>query len=109
MIIQSRRVWIDDAFQAAQIRTENGKIQEILSWNTEKPDVDYGEHMILPGFIDAHTHGCVGIDSATADVKDMEVWQKAEAAEGVTSFMATTATESEEDNQLQKAMEVLSE
>lgn len=98
MIIQSRRVWIDDAFQVAQIRTENGKIQEILSWNTEKPDVDYGENMILPGFIDAHTHGCVGIDSATADVKDMEVWQKAEAAEGVTSFMATTATESEEDN-----------
>ncbi len=98
MFIQSRKVWIDDAFQSAQIRTENGKIQEILAWNTEKPDVDYGAHMILPGFIDAHTHGCAGIDSATADVKDMEVWQKAEAAEGVTSFMATTATESEEDN-----------
>jgi len=98
MIIQSKNVWVRDAFRAAQIRTKEGKITGIDEYNREKPDVDYKELYILPGFIDAHTHGHMGVDSAVANTEDMAKWQREITKEGVTSFMAATATESEEDN-----------
>lgn len=98
MIIQSRKVWIRDAFRPAQVQTERGKIKKINEYNREKPDVDYGESYILPGFIDAHTHGHMGVDTATADIGDMAKWQREIVKEGVTSFMATTATGSRKDN-----------
>lgn len=98
MIVQSKKVWVRDAFRAAQIQIEDGIIKSIDEYNRENPDVDHGELYILPGFIDAHTHGHMGVDAATADTEGMAKWQREIVKEGVTSFMATTATESEEDN-----------
>ncbi len=98
MIIQSKNVWIRDAFRAAQIHIEEGKITNIDEYNKRKPDADYGKLYVLPGFIDAHTHGHMGVDSATANTEDMAKWQRDITKEGVTSFMITTATESEKDN-----------
>ena len=98
MRIQSKNVWLRDAFREAQIQMENGKIVNIEEYNSKEPDMDYGECYILPGFIDAHTHGHAGVDTTTADVEQMALWQREIAKEGVTSFMATTATESEADN-----------
>lgn len=98
MRIQSKNVWLRDAFREAQIQMENGKIVNIEEYNSKEPDMDYGECYILPGFIDAHTHGHAGVDTTTADVEQMALWQREITKEGVTSFMATTATESEADN-----------
>ncbi len=98
MRIQSKNVWIRDAFRKAQIQMENGKIVNIEEYNSKTPDEDYGELYIFPGFIDAHTHGHMGVDTTTAKPEDMAVWQKEITKEGVTSFAATTATESEKDN-----------
>lgn len=98
MIIQSQNVWLRDAFRAAQIEIEEEKITKIDEYNREIPDMDYEEQYILPGFIDAHTHGHMGVDAATAGIEDMAKWQREIAKEGVTSFMAATATQSEADN-----------
>lgn len=98
MIIQSRNVWVRGGFHAAQIRLEEGKIAGVYEYGKEEPDEDYEEKYILPGFIDAHTHGHMGVDSSVADKETMALWQKEITKEGVTSFMVTTATQSEEDN-----------
>lgn len=98
MIIQSKKVWLRDAFRPAQLEFQNGKIVQICEYGQQTPDVDYGERCLLPGFIDAHTHGHMGVDSALADVTAMAKWQRELPKEGVTAFMATTATESEPDN-----------
>ena len=60
MIIQSKKVWISGQFLPAQIKMEDGKIEQIYKYNEYAADVDYGEEKILPGFIDIHTHGAYG-------------------------------------------------
>lgn len=98
MIIQSKRVWLDEHFTAAQVVMEDGMIQDILPYNTEKADYDYGDHYVFPGFMDIHTHGHNGVESINGDPKEMERWQKEITAEGVTSFLAATATQTVDAN-----------
>lgn len=98
MIIQSKKVWIRDALRPAQLEFQGEKILEIHDYGRHRPDVDHGEACLFPGFIDSHTHGHIGVDSATADVTAMAKWQRELPREGVTAFMATTDTESEADN-----------
>ncbi len=98
MILQSKKVWLRDAFRPGQVHIQEGKITRVEEYGAQSPDVDYGELYLLPGFIDAHTHGHMGVDSSVADGADMAKWQREIPKEGVTAFMATTATESEADN-----------
>lgn len=98
MILQSKKVWLRDAFRPAQVHIQDGKIVRVEEYGARSPDVDYGELYLLPGFIDAHTHGHMGVDSSVASAADMAKWQREVPREGVTAFMATTATESETDN-----------
>ncbi len=108
MIIQSRKVWLGSSFVPAQIETDDdrtacgaavyddgnrGKIRRVMKLNTEKCDIDYGDNLILPGFIDIHTHGAFGFDTNDADAEGLRYWIKNITAEGVTSIMPTTATQ----------------
>ena len=52
MIIQSKRVWIQNIFMPAQIEIENQKIKQILEYGQKPVDVDYDNQRIVPGFID---------------------------------------------------------
>lgn len=97
MIIKSTNVWLDSALKKAALSIENGKIKAILPYDTEA-DVDYGKLWILPGFIDAHTHGNNGAWTENPNSADMQRWQREIAADGVTGFMATTATNTVENN-----------
>lgn len=105
MIIQSTKVWIDETFQACQLQLEDGKITAILPYDEKPADHDYHDRWILPGFIDIHTHGWNGCDAAEPTLEAMRRWQKHMPKEGVTSFLATTATQSKEKNE--KAMPIL--
>lgn len=53
--------------------------------------------IILPGYIDKHTHGAAGSDFMYTSQKDVENICLAKAQEGVTSIIATTMTASIED------------
>ena len=96
MIIQSRKVWIADQFIPAQIETEGGKIIAIRDYAAREADVDYGEKRIVPGFIDIHCHGAYEFDTNDAHEEGLRKWAKDITGEGVTSFLATTITQSEE-------------
>ena len=96
MIIQSKKVWIADQFIPAQIEVGNGKIIRIAPYGAQQADADYGDKRILPGFIDVHCHGAYEFDTNYAEEAGLRNWAKNIVSEGVTAFLATTITQSEE-------------
>ena len=96
MIIQSKKVWIANQFTPAQLELEDGIIKEIYPYNEKEVTKDYGDLRILPGFIDIHCHGAYGFDTNDANPEGLRKWAKGIVDEGVTSFLATTLTQSEE-------------
>ena len=96
MIIQSKKVWIADQFTPAQLELEDGIIKEIYPYNEKEVTKDYGDLRILPGFIDIHCHGAYGFDTNDANPEGLRKWAKGIVDEGVTSFLATTLTQSKE-------------
>ena len=65
-----------------------GKIVSVES-NRNNGDIDAGGNRLIPGFIDVHTHGCIGMDTMDADFEPM---CKFYAEHGTTSFLPTTMT-----------------
>ena len=96
MIIQSKKIWIADQFIPAQVEMEGGKITRIAPYGSKQPDVDYGDKRIVPGFIDVHCHGAYEFDTNYAEEAGLRNWAKNIVGEGVTAFLATTITQSEE-------------
>jgi len=52
--------------------------------------VDVGPHIVVPGFIDMHIHGCGGSDVMEATAESLNVISRVVARHGTTSFLATT-------------------
>lgn len=102
MIIQSRNIWLDEALKPAQVEIKEDKIVGIYPYNEKPVDIDYQQRWILPGFIDIHCHGYGGVDSNKPSLKGMKKWCRHMPAEGVTSFLVTTSTQSVRSNE--KAM-----
>ena len=96
MLIQSKKVWIADQFIAAAIEMNDGKITGVFPYGTKEVDVDYGSKRIVPGFLDIHCHGAYGWDTNDATEDGLRTWAKGIVDEGVTAFLATTITQSEE-------------
>lgn len=96
MILQSKKVWIADQFVPAAVRLEGGKIAEISPYGSGPVDVDYGDKRVVPGFMDIHCHGAFEFDTNDANPEGLRNWAKNIVTEGVTSFLATTITQSEE-------------
>lgn len=96
MIIQSKKVWIADQFVPAQIELADGRITRILPYGSVSADQDYGDKRIVPGFLDIHCHGAFEFDTNDANEEGLRRWSKGIVAEGVTAFLATTITQSEE-------------
>lgn len=93
MYIQSKCVWVCGDFIQAELKIENGKIMQILPWNAESPDKDYGDLRIVSGFIDVHCHGAYGYDTNYAQPEGLKNWARKITSEGVTGFLSTTITD----------------
>ena len=96
MLIQSKRVFIDDEFVAKQLEIKDGKITNIYPYNQEKVDKDYGNERIVPGFIDVHCHGYGGYDTNDATEDGLKNWLKNITSQGVTGLCPTTITQSKQ-------------
>ncbi len=96
MIIQSTKVWVASQFVPMQLHIQNERIERMYPYNTHPADVDYGDNKIVPGFIDTHIHGGYGFDTNDGDQDGLRMLQKRLPEEGVTGFLPTTVTQSEE-------------
>ena len=65
------------------------------------------EVIVMPGFVDLHTHGQRGIDAMSASPQDFGKWAEMNFQQGVTTFLPTTVSASLEN--LQEVMQNLSQ
>ena len=97
MLIKSKKVWSSSQFLPLILEVENNKIVAVYDYNHfDKVDYDFGSNRVLPGFIDIHTHGAYGYDTNDATEEGLRNWTKNLPSEGVTSFLPTTITQTEE-------------
>lgn len=108
MVISSPRVLLGRHFLPASILIENGMITgigDIGDWG--RSDVETGD-MIMPGFIDIHTHGGAMIDvNNIASTDDVDKLSRFYASHGVTSFLSSVLTDTKQ--QTEKVLGILSE
>ncbi len=96
MLIQSKKFWIADQFFPAIVEILDGKITDILAYGSKPVDMDYEDKRIVPGFIDIHCHGAYTFDTNDAHEEGLRNWTKNIVNEGITGFLPTTITQSEE-------------
>lgn len=94
MVIYSKCIVTPHGEQEGFLIVENGKIKSIVQ-EYEGEYLDYSDKIIMPGFIDQHTHGWGrGSFLYENNTKSLRMMIEDQAKEGVTSFLATTFTDS---------------
>lgn len=83
------------------------KIEKITKFGAKNAEeiVLPDDAVVVPGFIDQHIHGAGGSDGMDGSVEDIAIIAKTIAAEGTTSFLVTTMTQSPEN--ITKAMQAV--
>ena len=69
------------------ITVKDGKIVSLEK--TNKSGINLGGNKVLPGLIDIHAHGCMGLETNSGEIEKLSCY---EAAHGTTSWLPTTAT-----------------
>ena len=91
------QVYIDHTFQKKTIYIQDGTIHLLAAdCQTSGTVFDAAGRRIVPGFIDIHTHGAVGVDINGASAEDLEKIGKFFAKNGTTSWLASILTDTEE-------------
>lgn len=93
-------VYIDNQFQQKNIIIKNGRIHKIMT-EEEQPafarqEIDLKGQYVIPGMIDIHTHGAVGVDINHATEEGLAKISRFFATEGVTSWVASIVTDTKE-------------
>jgi len=109
IIKNARIVAATDCCDRAWLRVENGKIAAIAPGDApELPEaniIDANGATLLPGFIDIHAHGGGGFDVMDGEADSLAGMARFFARGGVTSFLATTWTDSSE--RIQRALQAV--
>lgn len=94
------------AIKHAGLFIKNGKIAEIFGDEVTAIEpsivIDATNLHVIPGFIDGHIHGAKGCDVMDATEEALDTMAAVLPSEGVTSFLATTMTQSIEN--IEKAL-----
>ena len=101
LITNSTIINCDERQERCDIFIENGKIiemgQSLKKEATRTVDCQQQSLFLLPGFIDSHIHGANGFDVMDSTQQALEGIANHLVKEGVTSFLATTMTQSNEN------------
>ena len=96
------QVYVERAFKEKTIAIRDGKI-ELLDTTAVLEDgadiYDAAGKKVVPGFIDAHTHGSVGVDINAATAEDLEKICRFVAKNGTTSWLCSILTDTKEQTE----------
>lgn len=95
-LFKNGRVYLDGRFQQGDLLVQDGKIQAFGA--VEAPDaqrVDLDGKLLIPGFMDIHTHGGDGVDVNGADKAGFCRIGRFFAAHGVTGWLCSILTDTE--------------
>lgn len=97
--IVNGQVYIDGAFEKRTIGVKEGKIV-LLPAEEAIPEgakiLDAENKRVVPGFIDVHTHGGMGVDVNAATAEDLETISKFFASNGTTAWLESVLTDTKE-------------
>lgn len=92
-------VYLDGSFQEKTIGIDGGCIH-VLPKDEKLEDgvgvYDAGGKKVVPGFIDVHTHGAVGVDVNAATAEELEKIGHFMATQGTTSWLCSVLTDTKE-------------
>ncbi len=90
-------IFLNNKFEKTDLSIENGKINSIGKIYKNINCIDCTDKYIIPGFVDIHTHGCVGYDFSSANENEIKIMQQYYLSNGITSIMPTTVALSDEN------------
>lgn len=101
-ILKGAKIYCQNDFQYKDIVVENSTIKEVsFEINSSKYNLPIinldSDSFIVPGFIDIHIHGSQGADVMDGDADALGIISKSIYKHGVTSYLATTMTATNED------------
>ena len=101
LITNAHLVSPERELQHAAILCQDGAIAAVIPQGQPLPAADetYDAtgNLVIPGFIDTHFHGGMGVETTSPDPKAIRTIGEAKVSEGVTSICPTTLTLSEDD------------
>jgi len=95
-------VYVNRVFEKKTVAVQNGKIKLLDADSTVPADAltyDAAGKKIVPGFIDIHTHGSVGVDVNAATADDLEKICRFVAKNGTTSWFCSVLTDTKEQTE----------
>lgn len=108
--VKSNKIILENRIISGCFLVCDGKIINILEdislVENDIPIVDYSDKIITPGYFDTHVHGFGGYDIMDCKEESVLEISKGIVKNGVTSFLATTLTDTVE--KLDKACEMVS-
>ncbi len=97
-IFKNGNFYLNHSFMNGDMLVEDGIIREIVDV-TEHADAvvcDLKGRTVIPGFIDIHTHGAVGVDVNAASADDYEKICRFFASQGTTAWLGSVLTDTRE-------------
>ncbi len=92
-VLQGTLILPDRLAPGGQVVIEGNRIVEVAGEGHYRPDTDYGNSYIAPGYLDLHVHGIAGSD-VFGGQKALAHMSNRFAAHGVTGWLSSTVTES---------------
>lgn len=89
---------IDGMEVSAHLAVENGVITAVTAQYANPkhlPEMDGGGNLLLPGFLDLHTHGAAGVDVNAADEEGLRTISRFFASQGVSGWLCSILTDTE--------------
>lgn len=89
MTFNNCNIFINGHFVRGSLETESGLFSRVsVDADAEDPSLPY----ILPGLVDAHTHGNSGADFSDGDIEGLRKMARFYAENGITAFAPTSMT-----------------
>ena len=93
------KVYHDHAFHDLTLHVRNGKLELCGQAPAGAEMVDAAGKKIVPGFIDIHTHGAVGVDVNGASAEDLRKIGRFFAGNGTTAWLGSVLTDTVEQTE----------